>query len=400
MTDEDKVTQQAEGRNEPQCILCGRCLEVCPLVAATGREELGPRGKMLLLLRLREAPQTLCEDDAARLASMCLSCGRCAKVCPQKVNVPLAVARVRQAHPGFARWLWKAWIGSSRLSWPAAARLGRAAVRLAPAGSESRAARTLRSLSAMAAEETVTPWIVPDVAPACAPGEKTVLFPGCLASNVRRRYVRAATALLSWCGAEVESMPDFGCCGGTLGHAGLGVEQAKARARNVAAWRAAGRPRMVTFCASCHAGLAEYAADATLFADAAEAAAFAAALVPLSVLVADGGFRVEDGGPAAVVYHRPCHAPQDDPDARLLRKALGGRLRIPDRARCCGMGGVLQLSAPELSAQVADACWDGLDAVEGTVVLTGCSGCVLQLAASAPRGVRVAHWLDALHFEE
>ena len=31
-----------QGRR-PECILCGRCLSVCPLFAATGREELSPR---------------------------------------------------------------------------------------------------------------------------------------------------------------------------------------------------------------------------------------------------------------------------------------------------------------------------------------------------------------------
>ncbi|NHZ48480.1 (Fe-S)-binding protein, partial [Desulfovibrio sp. XJ01] len=102
---------------------------------------------------------------------------------------------------------------------------------------------------------------------------------------------------------------------------------------------------------------------------------------------------------------------------------------------CCGMGGVLQLAAPDLSRTVADACWNALlperaatftpapssscapsspDAASttsaastpaattnatrqpGITVLTGCSGCTLQLAATAPPDVRVLHWLDVV----
>jgi glycolate oxidase iron-sulfur subunit len=49
---------------------------------------------------------------------------------------------------------------------------------------------------------------------------------------------------------------------------------------------------------------------------------------------------------------------------------------------------------------VAAACWEALDPrrAEGEAgqVLTDCSGCVLQLAATAPATVRVGHWLDAV----
>ncbi|WP_462326286.1 (Fe-S)-binding protein [Desulfobaculum sp.] len=387
------------GACQAQCIQCGRCLEACPLVAATGREELGPRGKMLLLDRLAEAPETLTEKDAARLAGMCLTCGRCARACPQDVDVPAAVARVRAAHPGFARWLWKAWVGSARLTWPAAGGLG-ALLGRGESPRQGQVGRAVDRLAAMGTTGAVTPWIVPETPPACAPGDKAVLFPGCLAASVRRSWTATAEKLLRFAGVDAAHMPRWDCCGATLGHAGLPDAMQAARRRNVSQWRKAGRPLVVTFCASCHAGLAAYAADASLFDSEDEARNFSGAVTPLSALLAGAVFRETDDAPRRVAYHRPCHAPQDDPDAALLGAVTDGRLHRPDRPQCCGMGGVLQLAAPDLSATVADACWQDLAGEAPATVLTGCSGCVTQLAASAPDGVDVIHWLDAVTFRQ
>lgn len=393
---EKKEKSDIQGReSDPNCILCGRCLEVCPLVAATGREELGPRGKMLLLDRLAKDPESLSEEDAARLASMCLTCGRCAKVCPQGVSVPETVSQVRAAHPGFTAWLWKRWIGSASLSWPLASRLGGVASRLAPAG-DNRVSQALGRMASMADRSPVAAFLIAEETSACAKGKKAVLFPGCLARNVQKRWTRKAITLLKMTGADVMKMPRWDCCGGTLGHAGLSKEMHAARAHNVALWRKAGRPLVVTFCASCHASLAAYAGDDSLFESADEAELFAAALTPLSSLLADADFHTTEDAPEVVGYHQPCHAPEGDPDRALLRQAMGARLAVPDKARCCGMGGVLQLAAPELSSTVARYCWDGLGEASPKIVLTGCSGCVTQLSASAPHGVRVVHWLDAV----
>lgn len=97
-----------------------------------------------------------------------------------------------------------------------------------------------------------------------------------------------------------------------------------------------------------------------------------------------------------IFYHRPCHAPGPDPDAAFLRGVFATRLIANSENACCGMGGVMRLSAPGLSSRVAARYW-GLAPKQGEfTVTTGCSGCVIQLAATAPRGVEVAHWLELL----
>src|SRR5690606_29044582 len=102
-------------RTSPDCVLCGCCLEGCPLFAVTGREELSPRAKALLAGPSKFAAANLPEGglpqaDVAALTGLCLACGRCEKLCPQGVKVPALMTAMRAAHPDFRQWLWKQWI--------------------------------------------------------------------------------------------------------------------------------------------------------------------------------------------------------------------------------------------------------------------------------------------------
>jgi len=448
------------------CLLCGQCTAVCPAFLTTGQEELSPRAKHLVFAALRDEPGRLGLKPARELADRCLSCGRCAAICPQGLSVPHALAALRARHPNWQQWLWKQWIEHGRLLWPALAQMTRVVPgAVVPEGVQ----HMLRSAAAMLPPPPPAPWIVTDRATSDslrdgdgpdgmrnhaadsatrgeAPRAPAMLFSGCTARRIRPRWKDTARALLRWLGHPAPAQGDegaFTCCGSTLEHAGIPDAAASARARNLDAWRAAGRPLLVTFCATCHHGLSEYPDHADLDWQNGEREAWTEALRPLSTLWGDAGFRVTAdapaqpvaGAPAPVRYHQPCHRKGTDPDAVWLRSLLGDRMRAPGGVNCCGMGGVLQLAAPDLSRTVASSCWNALlperaaasdttpaapsasasgsdttsATASGTIaatpdasqapditVLTGCSGCTLQLAATAPAGVRVLHWLDVV----
>lgn len=402
---------QEGGKRTPSCVLCGCCLEGCPLMAATGREELSPRAKALLAGPSKIAVgQGLDETAVAELAGLCLACGRCEALCPQGVSVPKLVAELRAAHPDFRQWLWKQWITRLRPFWPLAARGAglipeSAAQALLPRGFSL----ALKGLRGIAPGTGLRPWLRLTHMPVEALRERTggrpvALFDGCVGSGPRAGWAATARMVLKSLGATPVPL-DFSCCGSTLGVAGLPAAQKTARLANVAAWRGAGRPLVLTYCATCHKGLAEYSAD--VFEDAAEAGLWAASLVPLSALLMGARGKVERGAPRLVTWHQPCHGAgsgkQADPDLELARSLLGSRLRVPRRSRCCGFGGIMQLGAPELSGRVGAQCWAGLAEVAGGAevaqvtppsVLTGCSGCVMQLSALAPQGAQVGHWLE------
>ncbi|WP_147819972.1 (Fe-S)-binding protein [Salidesulfovibrio onnuriiensis] len=366
------------------CILCGKCLEVCPLLRATGREELGPRAKADLSALLRGDAVALDAEDVARLAGLCLGCRRCREKCPQGVDVPALVAGLRAEHPDFRAWLWKTWLKRARELWPSS---GMAAKLIPEKFQPERLAPFLKALSLLRGGPHVRPFVAVEALPDLR-GETVLLFSGCTARYVRKEWRRAAEKLLEAMNAGLHK-DKFECCGMGLESAGFGPDAARMREKNIRAWRRAGKPRVVTLCVSCHKGLADYADG---FEDAAEAGEWAEALTPISALLLDGRYMLTENAPARVGYHRPCHATGNDLDHALLASVLGERLPTPDGRECCGFGGIMQLGAPELCSQVNERCWQSLAGSE--TVITGCSACAAQLTATAPEGVRVGHWLE------
>ncbi len=409
MTDKKATSVNGGAKPERDCVLCGCCLELCPLFLATNREELSPRAKALLAGPSKFSAATLDEAAVAELAGLCLACGKCEKLCPQGVNIPRLIARLRAEHPDFRQWLWKQWITKLAPYWSLAAQ-GAAFVPqpLVPAafGLALKGLRGLRPGKGLRAWLTITKF------PAEAFRQKyadrpVAVFDGCVGSGPRKAWASAARYLLRSLSANLVAA-DFSCCGSTLGVAGLPEDQDAAQRANVTAWRGAGRPLVVTYCATCQKGLAEYATeglDAGLFANAEEMALWAGSVTPLSPLMLGATAKAGRGAPAIIGWHRPCHTDPADADYKLLSGLLGTRLRSPAKGNCCGFGGIMQLAAPQLSAQVGAGCWAGLDTVLGFTkagevtpgyVLTGCSGCVMQLAATAPAGASVGHWLEII----
>lgn len=380
------------------CVLCGRCLEVCPLYNATGREELSPKAKFYLAQGMAGQSPELSEKTALELAGKCLSCGKCEKACPFGLCAPELLSTLRAAHPGIESRLWRTWVEKAGVLWPLMATLARFSPRFALQGKYG---SLLKSLKGMDLHSRLTPWLSPVRFEACGQGRKAVLFPGCVATHTRTDWTAAAARLLKGMGFTLLPQPEFACCGCTVGHAGLKAAQREMRLANIAAWRESGRPLLVSFCATCRCGLRAYA-DHDLDWSLGERELWLDALVPLSQLLATATFAVADDAPARVHYHTPCHGAGGGHDQAMLARilgqsGLGDKLSArTHKSLCCGFGGALKLSAPELSDQVARRCIDFYGPLPGEQILTGCSGCVLQLKANAPPGVSVGHWLEII----
>ncbi|MBF0481158.1 MAG: (Fe-S)-binding protein [Desulfovibrionaceae bacterium] len=378
------------GEARIDCVLCGKCLTVCPLFHSTKREELSPKAKFHLLRALGEDGAALREKPAVRLAGLCLSCGKCEKACPRGLCVPDLLGRARARHPGWRAFVWKHWVARAGLLWPMAASLSRALP--APLFPGALGAM-MGSLAALDGKNVLTPWLRVVSLEKRGAGEKVAVFPGCTAAHAHKDWLAKAMRLLAGMGFD-PVVPDFACCGCTLGHAGLQGEQKRMRLANVAAWRAAGRPKLVAFCATCRCGLKSYA-GADLGWRAGEQDAWAMAQTALSGLMEGARFEVLDNAPRSVVYHKPCHGSGDGGDLRMLRQAAGERLIYKEgQSLCCGFGGLLQLGAPELSQRVAGSALAFYAVKPGDQIVTGCSGCTVQFKANVPEGVGAGHWLE------
>jgi glycolate oxidase iron-sulfur subunit len=58
-------------------------------------------------------------------------------------------------------------------------------------------------------------------------------------------------------------------------------------------------------------------------------------------------------------------------------------MKNPDR--CCGFGGVMRVSHPSLSGTIGEAKAKDIASTPAEVVVTGCPGCMMQIADSLKR---------------
>ena len=375
------------------CTQCGECLAVCPVFRLLGREEYAPKAKRLLLEA--EVPRSGINDASLRplpwkdlfaLSRLCAGCGRCRDACARGLSVPDLLAECRAAHPHWSQVFWDLWMRRAGRFWPLAGRMAS----LLPQPLVPESLRASQAAAAAMLARPSEPWLkLAPHEPLSTPRAEVLLFTGCTGRNVRPAWGQTAQALLGAWGYTMADDAALTCCGDTLHHAGASRAQALVRRQNVAAWRTAGRPLLVTVCASCRQALMGYTAAPGLL-EPAEIERWQ--VRSLASLLTNPQVMWLAAAPAtAPAWHQPCHARHDDPDGALLR-ALWPELGR-GRGLCCGLGGILQITDPGLSARLGTACHAGLD---GETVLSGCGGCVMQLAATAPKGRRVLHWLDVV----
>ena len=239
-------------------------------------------------------------------------------------------------------------------------------------------------------QEPAAPWVRIKPAVQVGVGTPVAVFAGCTARNARPDWIARAETLLRRWGYVVLDGGGFTCCGGTLHHAGLFAAQAEVRRRNIERWRDMGRPVIAAFCASCKHGLDAYAEEGGMEPE--EAALWKPQVRGLSALLTAPVFETVPDAPARIGYHQPCHWGEDDPDLPFLRQAFP--LIMKGTGLCCGMGGILKMTDADVSAAIGRRCVEGF--ADCRHIITGCSGCTLQLASAAPSGVTVRHWLDVV----
>jgi len=91
-----KIAEDQVFRQALYCLKCGSCLNVCPAYRQVsghvfGRTYTGPIGIPWTAL-------TVGYDAAAEFAPLCISCGACKLSCPEDINIPLLIAKVKEAN--------------------------------------------------------------------------------------------------------------------------------------------------------------------------------------------------------------------------------------------------------------------------------------------------------------
>jgi glycolate oxidase len=329
------------------CTQCGYCKSVCPTLGEIGWDAGGAKGRLMTSYALLQGD--LKPDDMVvdRLFS-CTMCLDCTRRCETKIEVVPIVEAARAA-------------------------LVKAGYRL-PAH-EALVEKVMTTGNIYGEEEAIKPQ----------EGE-TMLYLGC-AYGQRPNLVKLFTRVMEGLGMK-PAIGEETCCGYIFKSLGYLDELEEQKKRFEALTPA---QDVITFCPTCTTFLREeYGRNARH------------ALEVIAERLADASPRPLGG---KVTYHDPCHLGRgagvvDAP--RKIIEALGLELvEMKDnktQSRCCGGGGGIITSAPDLSGRLAQARLEQAMTTGAPELVTVCPTCELTLRqaaqASANGNVKVSNLLD------
>jgi glycolate oxidase iron-sulfur subunit len=374
-----------------RCDRCGACLPVCPLFGVKGIEATSARGKNTIARALAgggiEPTRELLDA-----VNFCLLCRACVETCPAKVPTDEAMVDVRQHLTDLAGGA----DGKYRLVGGVLKRPG--IVKAAAAALSILRRSGLNSLfpHGMAPEEYTRSHFLTAFAGPAALGQKAppsavmvtdktkvAYFRGCgmemmfpEAAAQTRDILRTTTQLLS---------KENVCCG--LPHLAHGLrDEFLALARqNIRLFEE--DDVVVSDCASCGATLkhlASFFSDDPVWRD--QAAAFSGKVMDLTEYLAKVGYLPRQKTNAVLTYHDPCHLVRGQgitQPPRELLKAAGSFVEMKEADMCCGGAGSFHIDYPDAAAQILEKKRRNIEMTGADVVVTGCPGCLIQLAKAA-----------------
>lgn len=395
---------------EIQCAKCGSCVPVCPIFQSTGRETLTARGRIHLLAKLTN-PNTAEFGD---ILSKCLLCGACRNACPRGIDIPATIIEARSNAKQFKKDGFKKKGIRQLLSSPRLLKTLTSITKLASSysslpedsGLNLRLAGLDLSITTPGKSFTDSQKIRSQSA---LPDNAVLYFTGCLANHLTPNIARSSTNLLKkLCSLESYAPGRQGCCGMaslTAGDYEQAVTLAKRNIETFSAKAIADLP-IFTSCSTCYSALRQYPAlfkqdkaweqKADQFAQrVCEFSSFLLKNQQVKHTASDSTPR--DNNPQ-LFYHDPCHLryghstgsaphPSITSEPRELLKATTGitPLELPNGPQCCGQGGLFHISHPELSSQVQHSLVNNVRRLDAQVIVTTCSGCLLQWKSAMPK---------------
>lgn len=345
------------------CVLCGKCLNVCPIFKSTLNEEDSPRAKAFLYNKIDLLP--ISEKDIKDNLIRCLGCGRCHEVCTQRIYMPDLVSEIRAKYRGLKSRLYSTAIGSLNLI-PEYFLKILFEKKFSP----------INSLDIFTIKEKV-----PKIK------EKVVLFGGCFGKYFRKDLIKKAKNVLDLYFESVEIL-DWTCCGYPFYFAGDREKEKRSFQENFKLWNDLGRPKIVVFCATCYHGLKRY--EKFILSDR-EKKAWLRSICYLTELINYQEFETVKSL-EGVILHKSCHIESlFFEKMKLFFKYMDISYEVVDH--CCGFGGCTKLEYPELSNTIGKRFWNNIK--ENKIVVTSCSGCIMQLALTKDNSY-VCHWLDLI----
>jgi len=372
------------------CTRCGECLKYCPVYAQKGEEAIDPRGKIQAFKSFIRSqyglwakifgPKELDDEKLKKFSEMvyrCTLCGECSVSCPVSIDSKSLWTALRETLVEMGHY---------------------------PEVAKRMKANILQAHNVSGDEnEERTEWLefLDELPDDHYQKEKAqvAFFVGCVASffPLVQKIPLAFVEILTK--AEVDFTLLGGeewCCGFPLIGAGMRKEAEVLIQHNLEAVKAKGVEKVVFACPSCyHTWMEEYKTDIEIF----HSTQF------IKKLIDEGKIQFKEKK-MKVTYHDPCdlgrasgvyEAPRE-----ILRAIPGVELvemsDSKEQCKCCGGGGNLEMVDPELSAALAQAKIDQIQATGADTVITACQQCVRTILTTARRKEIPINAMDITEF--
>ncbi|MFH0787207.1 MAG: (Fe-S)-binding protein [Pseudomonadota bacterium] len=392
------------------CIKCGSCLSVCPIYLETGQETLVARGKLALLAanfsNLLSADRQLYE-----LLSNCLLCGACAENCAGGVRADDLIQKGRsllmgKAGPGF----WKKLLAREILPFPERLKILEKGQKLLFKKIPEERGLKLRFSSDPRTWPALTQPFFLDRKdlPAPPPEASSRLigfFVGCSTNYLYPEVGEATLKLLRPMGNII--LPRQQTCCGLPAFALGDMKTARDLARrNVLAFSEDRLEAIAVACSSCASHIKtayqELLAEETALEP--KVQTFIRKVEELSRFISKRDLTLAPiTSPQIVAFHDPCHAKRKlkiaNEPRELLRSRPGLSLVELKGNRCCGHGGLFNLSHPEISQKILEHPLTDLDHSGAEVLVTSCMACLMQFKLGVQRTgrkVKIKHWAELM----
>ena len=358
------------------CVKCGSCVDVCPVYTQTQQLEITMGGFFTNLKSfIRKAyglPMIFFEPAKAKNipkeysehSYLCTLCGRCTMVCPAFINARelRMAAREFMVEKGVY----------PRIMDQVAETLNRVHNIIGDPNED-------RPMWVQSLSEVPKDMFQRERA-------KVVYFVGCVASYfpMTKRIPQSFVQILDKAGVDFTILGgEEYCCGFPLIAAGMKKKAEALIQHNLEKVKGKGAERVVFACPSCyHTWMEQYKNDIEIL----HSTQF------IKRLIDEGKIRFKEKT-TKVTYHDPCdlgrvsgvyEAPRE-----ILRAIPGVELvemeKNREQCKCCGGGGDLEMVRPDLSALMAQAKIEEIQATGADMVITACQQCVRTIQTTARR---------------
>ena len=386
------------------CVHCGKCLPVCPSYSIGLNEFFSPRGRVRLVLTDNADKLPLRASKVAESMSACLLCGRCVKICPNDVKIDELVIDEKiklneLAGRAFSidKIALKALKNKRKVLLKSALKIANIPFVEKLAG---RYAPQPEGKSFIQNKDLI---FIADIAGKNAGGKNIFTagyFGGCVFNNIYPQISSDTVTSLTKNGIEVFVPKMQGCCGLPFISSGDVESFRELALNNARAFKDKNLDYIVTSCASCSYSINKLY---PLYFDAndegyAEVRQFSEKLLNIWSFFKElekKGVKIKTGKlkkEIEAVFHIPCHLSNTEgfkPSSAsenligeagfIADKITGLKLKPLKYNYCCGNGGMFNITHYDLSREITKRKFEEIKEASPQEILTSCSGCIFSL---------------------